>query len=725
MKIFDNIKNNIKSFLTGGENSSGYLWEGKNVGKTKTEDLYTAQQESYVVFACLDKIQKNTANIELSLYKALRNKKIKEIEDHDLLNLLYKVNPFTTIRQMIGVTQLCIDAIGKAYWYKVRNKRGEIIELWLLRPDLVSYKSNGTEYISYYEYTGRGKTERFETKDVIPFLNPNAKDMRDGQSKLQPAMDLVRSQIFSSRWNMNFFYREARPDAILNVKQRAPLDKDEKQVVRDEWNDNFQGPNRTHKIAIMQGDVEYKIIGENQKDMDFVNLDSSVRNNIMMALGVPKPILLPEEGNKTTVEGAIYIFMSQTIEPNMQNIVDTLNEFLVPDFDITLYLDFESPVPRDKATESTIIGNYVREGIMTRNEAREKLDLAPLDGGDEILVSAMLVPLNSAGSEPDPAADTEKYLKVLRVKDTAVEEEETKRFYKAIRGKSSHFKNEEKRDDMIKNIAKSVIDKIKEGEDKKVKKVALKKYTPELKQVVWNKYNKESAQIEKVFEKMFIKLETDQQKRIVSYLFKEKKDKNYILKKDLAGSVEGYNWKKEVTIFIDVALPLHTKTIVDAGKDAATRIGSAFDVNEDVRAYISSKSMKFAGEVNETTKESLKATLSQGIEEGETLEELKKRVEHTFDVRKGAGARAVAATETSASINGGWLEAFKQSKVIEKKEWYHAGASINDRPEHVAMNGEVVNLDNKFSNGLMFPCDPSASPDETVNCKCIMLEVVE
>ena len=712
------IIQNIKNFLSGGQESSGYLWEGKSVGKANTADLYTAQQESYVVFACLDKIQKNTAKIELSLYKALRNKKVKEIQEHELLDLLYKVNPFTTLRQMIGVTQLCLDLIGSAYWLKIRNKRGQVIELWLLRPDLVTYKSDGTEYISYYEYTGRGKTERFEVNDVIPFLNPNAKDMRNGQSKLQPAMDLVRSQIFSSQWNMNFFYREARPDAILNIKQRKQLDSKEKQEVRSEWNDNFQGPNRTHKIAVMQGDVDYKIIGENQKDMDFVNLDSSVRNNIMMALGVPKPILLPEEGNKTTVEGAIYIFMSQTIEPNMQSIVDTLNEFLIPDFDVTLYLDFTSPVPRDKTTESAILGNYVREGIMTRNEAREKLGLPPLEGGDEILVSAMLVPMGSGEKETEP----EKGLKSLKVKEGVEEESETKRFYKAIRGKSKYFKAEEKRDELIQSIAKSVIDKMKDEEQKKI---TVKKYTPELKQVIWNKYDKESAQIAKRFEIMFKKLEKDQEERINKYLFRERKSKDYILKKDLSDSIDKYNWKKEISIFIDVALPLHTKTIVDAAKDAATRIGSVFDVNEEVRAYISKKTMKFAEEVNETTKENLKNTLSQGIEEGETMEELKGRVEHTFDVRKGAGARVVAMTETAASVNGGWLEAFKQSKIIEKKEWYHAGSSLNDRPEHISISGEKVDLDNKFSNGLMFPGDPNASPDETVNCKCIILEVVE
>jgi len=53
MKLFDKIKN----FLSGGQ-SSNYLWEGKGMGDAKTRDLYNAYNESYVVYACLDKIQK-------------------------------------------------------------------------------------------------------------------------------------------------------------------------------------------------------------------------------------------------------------------------------------------------------------------------------------------------------------------------------------------------------------------------------------------------------------------------------------------------------------------------------------------------------------------------------------------------------------------------------------------------------------------------------------------
>ncbi len=715
MNIFDKIK----SILVGGEASSGGIWEGVSVGNATQRDHYESMEKSYVVFACLDKIQKNTANIELYLQRVLSKGNVEEVYEHELLDLLYGANQFTTFRQLIGVTQLNLDLIGRAYWYKKRKQNSKKIEeLWILRPDMVRVVSDGGQYISHYEYTGRGKTEKFPVEDIIPFVNPNPIDMRLGSSKITPVIDLVRTQIFSSQWNMNFFYREARPDAILNIKQRKPLTKEEKEEARNEWNRSFQGRNNTHKLAITQGEIDYKIIGENQKDMDFVNLSLSVRDNISMALGVPKPILMPEEGNKTTVEGSIYIFMSQTIKPNMQNIVDTLNEFLVPEFDRKLFFDFENPVPEDRKGEAETLTMYVNNGILTRNEAREVLGYGDIKGGDDIYIPITVVPISEAKNR---GGEEKKITLTKEAKDLAEKKKQEKLYYKAIRGKSKYLKEEKEREDLIKNIAKDILSKYVEKKSPK----KLKQYTAEMKKSIWEVFNKNFDTTEKLFYNMARKAISEQQKRVEGYLFKERKSKDYILKKDLSDAIEKYPWKKEISIFIDIALPLHTKTIVDAGKDAATRIGSSFDVNEEVRAYISEKTMTFATEVNETTKENLRETLSQGIEEGETMEDLRKRVNHVFDVRTSAGAMAIAMTETAASVNGGWLEAYKQSGVIEKKEWYHAGSSLNDRPEHIAMSGEVVRLEERFSNGLMFPGDPSAPPSETVNCKCIILEVIE
>ena len=43
------------------------------------------------------------------------------------------------------------------------------------------------------------------------------------------------------------------------------------------------------------------------------------------------------------------------------------------------------------------------------------------------------------------------------------------------------------------------------------------------------------------------------------------------------------------------------------------------------------------------------------------------------------------------------------------------------RPSHARVDGEIRELDEKFSNGLMFPGDPSGGAAEVVNCRCVAL----
>ena len=51
------------------------------------------------------------------------------------------------------------------------------------------------------------------------------------------------------------------------------------------------------------------------------------------------------------------------------------------------------------------------------------------------------------------------------------------------------------------------------------------------------------------------------------------------------------------------------------------------------------------------------------------------------------------------------------------KQW-DAALDGRTRPSHARVDGEIRELDEKFSNGLMFPGDPSGGAAEVVNCRC-------
>lgn len=55
------------------------------------------------------------------------------------------------------------------------------------------------------------------------------------------------------------------------------------------------------------------------------------------------------------------------------------------------------------------------------------------------------------------------------------------------------------------------------------------------------------------------------------------------------------------------------------------------------------------------------------------------------------------------------------------KQWYIT-LDGKTRESHQKVDGEIRELDEKFSNGLMFPGDPSGGAAEIVNCRCALLQ---
>jgi hypothetical protein len=97
--------------------------------------------------------------------------------------------------------------------------------------------------------------------------------------------------------------------------------------------------------------------------------------------------------------------------PLAQRIISDLNEWLAPSFgdEINIQYDFES-IPAMTERRRRIYENVtaaVREGIISRNEARERLGLEPITGGDEVFIAANLFPLGGNDVSEDKGIDPE------------------------------------------------------------------------------------------------------------------------------------------------------------------------------------------------------------------------------------------------------------------------------------------------------------------------------
>ena len=127
-------------------------------------------------------------------------------------------------------------------------------------------------------------------------------------------------------------------------------------------------------------------------------------------------------------------------------------------------------------------------------------------------------------------------------------------------------------------------------------------------------------------------------------------------------------------------------------------------------------------------KRSVRAEVSRGIATGMTWNEIAAKISrsftHTSFSKAYNRAMTIARTEghriaVEAASNAQYKAKEKGANVL--KQW-DATLDTRTRDSHRMVDGEIRELDEKFSNGLMYPGDPSGGAAEVCNCRCALLQ---
>lgn len=175
---------------------------------------------------------------------------------------------------------------------------------------------------------------------------------------------------------------------------------------------------------------------------------------------------------------------------------------------------------------------------------------------------------------------------------------------------------------------------------------------------------------------------------------------------------------------------LYQTILASVGQDALDQLESdlRFNTNDPyIDDYIEGRIGRRIEYINETTRKQLADTLIEGINQGESIPTLANRVSEVFDNAKNVRAETIARTETMSSVNGATFAGYKQSNVVEEKEWI-ATQDSRVRPHHISMDGQTVRLDAMFTSGLGNQTQHPGLfgiPEEDINCRCTIAPITK
>lgn len=682
---------------------SGYLSfdEGYQYSREIGQERYLRSYKSWV-YAAVTKRADSFSTLKLTLNKIVKKGKdteVQPVKTHPVLELLDRVNPYLSFPDLLKIHQTYKDLAGNAYWWLIKNGN-TITEIWpYLRPDRMSAIPSAKDFIAGYNYLvpDKGEYVKFQPDEIIHFKYPNPLDPYHGVSPMEASYLAYDTYKQSSEYNNRFFSNNARADFLLTFPEG--LTEDEQKRIRAQWENRHRGKGHEHKFAIVSGDAKIQTVGLTAKDMEFIEQMKFTRDEILAIFKVPKALLDPQELNYASAQVAKEVFMEEVVVPLMRDFVTQLNEFLLPHYgDDSLFFDFETPTEENPEERNAWIASRVAAGAISPNEIRALDNLPPFTGGENIYLPISQQPI---GSEDTPQGK----MFIGKVEEVQL----PKKHNVLVKSKSEMA---ELREEIKKDITKAMDSQTME---KKVKVLPPEKKAKTAKELfgemIWkaaiSKTDRREAEMRKMLNEQF--------KRQEKEVLKSLTEKSFSFT---------FNEEGEQGIFIEAFTPFYKEILKAFGEDALDLVNmSGFDFTDRVKHWVEKNVKEFAGQVNQTTKDKITEALAKSVEEGEGVQEAGQRIRKVFSEATVSRGKTIARTEISKASNYASTEGWKQSGVVEQKEWFTALDERADT-ECVALNGTIIDLDSKFgTNDPLF--GNVEEPPLHVNCRCRLLPVLK
>lgn len=119
------------------------------------------------------------------------------------------------------------------------------------------------------------------------------------------------------------------------------------------------------------------------------------------------------------------------------------------------------------------------------------------------------------------------------------------------------------------------------------------------------------------------------------------------------------------------------------------------------------------------------SAVTQAVLQGQTIPQLAASLAGIAAMDQRAAMRSARTAMTSAHSLGK-LKGYERAAdmgIDVKKQWL-AALDSRTRGSHRHLDGEVVELDAEFSNGLKYPGDPDGPASEVYNCRCTLVPVI-
>ena len=389
----------------------------------RNDEIHASDMRSFfAIYSCITLIAGDISKLKARVMALGSDGVMVERETPDALKRPNRYQNHIQFKQWWETSKL---SQGNAYGLKQRGRSGRVEAIYILDPDRVTplIADDGSVY---YELS----TDRLNGVDEASITVPASEVIHDRyQPQTHPLIGVspIAAAALSGKLGLRiqqdsqtFFGNGARPGGILVAP--GAISEDTATRLKQHWDDNYSGAN-SGKVAVLGDGLKFEPMRATSVDSQLVEQLKLSAEVVCSCFHVP-PFKI---GFGTLPSGKVeemnLIYYSDCLQVLIEEFEQCMTDGLALPNTHSVELDIDSLWRMDSESKYRMLSEAIK-GVMAPNEARRRVNLKPVDGGDSVYMQQQnysLEALARRDAQDDPFGSS------APAPEPVVEDEETKR----------------------------------------------------------------------------------------------------------------------------------------------------------------------------------------------------------------------------------------------------------------------------------------------------------
>jgi HK97 family phage portal protein len=370
------------------------LQTSAGVAVTPTKSLQLS-----VVYACVRVLAESVAKLPVRVMKG----EFDVLADHPVARLLRRrPNPRQTSFEWREMLQAHLSLRSNAYARVVYGRAGEVAMLVPLHPDRVTVEQTG-DWSWRWRYRDSQGRESILVQDEVLHLKQLPLDGMQGLSGVETQRESIGAALAAQQYQGRFFRNGARHSGLA-LKYPGKFADGGREKAMSSLRRMMSGENAYSTPVLDQG-MELQQLGMTNVDAQLIDARKYSDADLCRMFGVPPHMVgILDRATNNNIEHQGREFYDVTLMALVRRWEEALEVALLSEEEQDAGLRIEFDVDELLRADTTARGKFyhdaILDGWMTRNEARRRERMGPLDG-----LNKPLEPMNTRGAgEANPGS---------------------------------------------------------------------------------------------------------------------------------------------------------------------------------------------------------------------------------------------------------------------------------------------------------------------------------